>query len=180
MLACTSAAPTFFAPPVLPKAVPNKYKKGVFVDGGVAANNPALVGFTKAKELYPHARQIIVISLGCGQPHHKDKLTRDEVAGWGLLRWGMTVSNVFMDSASQIADSHMQELLGPPEGEWDRSFYKRYQIELHDASAEMDNASKRNIAALLREGFRLVQMQEESLLHLAKLLKQLQPPKSPV
>ena len=61
----TSAAPTYFEPL-------NIQYKGTFIDGGVAANNPAMCAYVEVLKLLkregidPDSKKIIVVSLGTG------------------------------------------------------------------------------------------------------------------
>ena len=60
----TSAAPTYFEP--LRLAAPAG--ELAFVDGGVVANNPAMCAYAEARKHYPEAADILLVSLGTGDP----------------------------------------------------------------------------------------------------------------
>lgn len=74
----TAAAPTFFKP----------FRDGgyTFVDGGVWANNPVMVGLVDALTCFDVSRENIrILSLGCGGRHHVvDGL---KVSAGGLFFW---------------------------------------------------------------------------------------------
>ena len=76
--AATAAAPTFFRP----------LEAGgyAFVDGGVWANNPVMIGVVDALSCFDVTRQrISVLSLGCGTK--SCCLNRAQMMGGGLLAW---------------------------------------------------------------------------------------------
>ena len=76
--AATAAAPTFFRP----------LEDGAyaFVDGGVWANNPVMIGVVDALSCFDVTRhRISVLSLGCGTK--SCSLNRAQMMGGGLLAW---------------------------------------------------------------------------------------------
>ena len=76
--AATAAAPTFFRP----------LQAGgyAFVDGGVWANNPVMIGVVDALSCFDVTRQrISVLSLGCGTK--SCSLNRAQMMGGGLWAW---------------------------------------------------------------------------------------------
>ena len=74
----TSAAPTFFRP----------LEDGgyTFVDGGVWANNPIMIGLVDALTCFTvEAEQVRILSLGCGDdPYIVD---RRKIVGGGIWAW---------------------------------------------------------------------------------------------
>ena len=74
----TSAAPTFFKP-----LEDGGYK---FVDGGIWANNPTMIGLIEALSAFDVRReQIRILSLGCG--NRQFKANRWKVKLGGVLAW---------------------------------------------------------------------------------------------
>lgn len=73
----TSAAPTYFEPLILhPVTIPDQ--KVAFVDGGMVANNPAMVAVFEAHSLWPEDPIDCVVSLGTGSNLEKQiKTMRD-------------------------------------------------------------------------------------------------------
>lgn len=101
--ASSSAAPTFFPPFKLKD-------DAAFIDGGIAVNNPALIGITHALYLpYEDALEnppnfklddLAVLSIGTGesiQPY-----TYKEVKQWGNLQWAQRLSDLFIPAPNDV------------------------------------------------------------------------------
>lgn len=99
----TSAAPTYF-----PSA-------DGYIDGGVYANNPAIVGLVQAisQRNLPQERaaldEVVLLSVGTGI-----SLTyiKGKTLDWGYAQWIKPLINILMDGVSGIADYQAQQLLG--------------------------------------------------------------------
>jgi hypothetical protein len=73
----TSAAPVYF-PAV-------KVEKQWYIDGGISANNPSLIGFREAIKLWGKDADIRILSVGTGKERvHK---IGEEAEDWGLPEW---------------------------------------------------------------------------------------------
>ncbi|SMC27467.1 hypothetical protein SAMN02746041_02963 [Desulfacinum hydrothermale DSM 13146] len=145
----TSAAPTYFEPARI--RMGNETK--ALVDGGVFVNNPAVSAYAEARRLYPEDEEIMVVSLGTGQLTRP--ITYDEAKDWGLAGWAIPILNVVFDGVSDAVDYQLRQILG------DR--FTRFQIPLHVASDDMDNASAANITALKLEAQTLMKQRREDL-----------------
>lgn len=100
----TSAAPTYF--PAF--CLPDEHVR--LIDGGVWANNPAMVGVTEAISMFD--RQLVdlrVLSLGTTS---ELKLGRSRLNNAGLLGWGLSAVNVLLDGQSAAAFKQTQHLVG--------------------------------------------------------------------
>ena len=76
--AATSAAPTYLKP-----VIQDGY---ILLDGGVWANNPAMMGLVEALTCFSVPReQISVLSIGCGQTGFH--VTKGQMAGAGQFQW---------------------------------------------------------------------------------------------
>jgi uncharacterized protein len=129
----SSAAPTYFEPV--------RVGARTLVDGGVFAINPAALAYAEA------AGEVDVLaSLGSGQ--HTRRLPFAEVKDWGQLEWARPLLDVVFDGSADAVDRQLSTLLG------DR--YIRLQTRLEEASDELDDASRDNLAALRREAERLI------------------------
>lgn len=100
----TSAAPTFFPANLLPD-----HAEVAYVDGGVWANTPVMVGITEAAGFLGRSvDQLDVLSVGTTSPvpDYSD-LVRS-----GLFRWGPKMINLFMTAQAQGAVAMAQVLCG--------------------------------------------------------------------
>ena len=99
----TSAAPTYFP------------SYGVFIDGGVIANNPSMAAVVQAMDGRNIAGEratldgIKLLSIGTGASlQYIDGQNHD----WGDAQWIKPILNVMMDGSVGVADFECQQLLG--------------------------------------------------------------------
>lgn len=95
----SAAAPIFF--PLSKQANPdNKRDIHYFVDGGLWANNPVMVGLTEALVLARPEQKIEVVSVGtCDRPSGDPYATQNP--NWGLLDWKVGVNAIDMSLSAQ-------------------------------------------------------------------------------
>lgn len=94
----STAAPIFF--PIAERRAADEYTMQHFVDGGLWANNPVLVGLTEALGITETEQPIEIISVGtCDQPSGDPHGL--ENCGWGLKDWLVGVRIVEMSLAAQ-------------------------------------------------------------------------------
>lgn len=95
----SAAAPIFF--PLATRTRPDdEYTVHHFVDGGLWANNPVLVGLTEALGMAPAGVPIEILSVGtCDQPSGDPYKLED--TNWGLKDWQAGVRIVEMSLAAQ-------------------------------------------------------------------------------
>ena len=102
----TSAAPTFFP----------TYEN--FCDGGVVANNPALIGVCQALDrrtgLEIRLPDIKVLSLGGGKVN---RYIEGEDLDWGVTQWAPHLFHIMMGGAIAVVNFQCSQLLG-------RRFYR--------------------------------------------------------
>jgi patatin-like phospholipase/acyl hydrolase len=134
----TSAAPTYFEPFQL--------SGEALVDGGVFATNPAMCAVAEVMRFQPTA-DLLLLSLGTGQRTHKRSF--DEIKNWGLVEWAKPILDVVFDGVSDAVDYQLQHVL-------DEGHYWRLQVELTQASDEMDNANVENLADLRAQAEQLI------------------------
>lgn len=98
----TSAAPSFFST--------HDHGGYRYVDGGIWANNPAMIGIVDALACFDlQPRQIRLLSLGCGrEPYFVD----DGMAAGGLFAWRKVINSA-LDLQSQNAVGQACLLIGP-------------------------------------------------------------------
>ncbi len=99
----TSAAPTYFP------------SYGVFIDGGVIANNPSMAAIAQALDGRNQAAErttldgVKLLSLGTGASlQYIDGQDHD----WGDAQWIKPILNVMMDGGVGVADFECRQLLG--------------------------------------------------------------------
>ena len=100
----TSAAPTYFRP--------LEHNGFTLVDGGVWANNPAMVAVTEALSCFDIGRdQIDLLSLGCGEDPYI--VSEAQMNTGGKLAWSdVVLAAMRLQSLSAINQARL--LLGPP------------------------------------------------------------------
>ena len=156
-----SAAPTYFVPKKI-KAYPD----ATFIDGGVFANNPAMCAYAEAKEIFPDDDDLLVVSLGTGNP----QLTIEfgNFRNWGLLGWARPLWYILMDGSSDVVHHQLNHVL--PEREEAKRYY-RFQIELEKPGTEkLDDGSEENLNDLVELGQELLDTNREDIRKLCQQL----------
>jgi hypothetical protein len=129
----TSAAPTYFEPVRIGAAT--------LIDGGVFAINPALCAYADVAGTLD-----LLLSLGTGSLTRR--LPYDDVKDWGQLEWVRPLIDVVFDGGQDAVDFQLRALISER--------YVRLQTELREASDDLDDASRANLARLRREAERLI------------------------
>lgn len=182
----TSAAPTFFNPSVV--QIDNK--DAVLVDGGVFANNPALIAFGEAKELWRIKNQkgkaysavvskddddvpFFMLSIGTGNT--TKPITEDDVRDATAKTWiKPLIKSVLMDGVAASTHYSMQYIL--PKYQNDEPRYIRLNVDLDRYKSEyanigaMDDASQEHIAILQKAANDFVNENKPLLKSLVKLI----------
>ena len=134
----SAAAQTYF--PAVPLALP--HRRLVCVDGGTAANNPALVAWATEERTQPMTGAVLV-SIGTGQRCRP--VTEKAATRAGALRWLRNdVIGAMLGGPSDLVDEACRALI--PRGR-----YFRVQTPLQIASDALDDASPANCVALVSE-----------------------------
>jgi hypothetical protein len=136
----TSAAPTYFEPV---RIQARSGRKRELIDGGVYANNPAMAAYVAARRLFPGERDILLVSLGTGEDRHPFDFAKAK--NWGLIEWARPLFKVLLGGLSDSVDYQLRQLL--PSG------YVRITKSFdggvgHSSLQVIDDASKKNLAAL--------------------------------
>ncbi|XP_043713030.1 patatin-like protein 2 isoform X2 [Telopea speciosissima] len=171
----TSAAPTYL-PAHYFKTVNSDGSERRFnlIDGGVAANNPALVAMGEiTREVLSgnpdfflikpmdYAR-FLVISLGTGTAKTEEKYNANDSAKWGILGWltngGSTpLVDVFTNSSGDMVDYHISVVFKALNCE---DNYIRIQDDtLGGTVSSVDVATKENLEDLVKVGESLLKKQ---------------------
>lgn len=134
----TSAAPTIFPPVRLPHPDGSEH---IYIDGGVFANNPAMVGYTEAmdlagwKGLRIKSIHLVSIGTGAGTP---GRVTYEQFTGQSWVHLAEAMFQAGNRGRSELDDGLLRNLLGP--------HYHRFDpilptdIALDDASSEVMTA----------------------------------------
>lgn len=142
VLRATTAAPTYFGPAQISSLGGNPLPS-IMVDGGLFANNPALLAFQEARKVYPLARRFEIVSLGTGRElraHSYDTMKR-----WGFVDWINPLRSVPLFAMSQEAQNQsVSYTLKHAKG----VHYTRFEAPLEGCSTHLDDASDENLQCL--------------------------------
>lgn len=183
----TSAAPTFFKPS---KVNYQGDDNVAFVDGGVFANNPSILAYAEAKEIwklddrFKNAREnakafdakptpddydlpFYMLSIGCG--HSPTAIEYDKADKWRTKDWiKPLLTNVFMQGVAESTNYTMQYLL-PPFQDGTRR-YDRLDLGIPEKNSQMDDSSDDNIKELQAIADNYVKENKKKLDEICKLL----------
>ena len=95
----SSAAPTYF--PAATMIDRSTSESLVLIDGGIAANNPTLLAYKEARELYPNADVFKVLSISTDAPKHSQEVQN---ATSGAVGWASPVFKAYGEAQGAITD----------------------------------------------------------------------------
>lgn len=134
----TGSAPTFF--PCI--QVEDKTWE---TDGGVCANNPAMIAYIEAKKIWIDQKygdekdEFKILSIGTGIVDYS--IDGDDAKDWGALGWlNNNLANVLNNAPNQLIENQCSQLLGKN--------YLRINGKLEGVSTEIDNATNKNVEKL--------------------------------
>jgi uncharacterized protein len=148
----TSSAPTYFEPLELGGRA--------LVDGGVFAVNPAMSAFAEVLRFQP-TQDVLLLSLGTGQ--RTRKRTFEDIKDWGLLKWARPILDTVFDGTSDAVDYQLTHAL-------EDGRYWRLQVELDQASDDLDDAGENNLKLLRAHGEELIRRESDTLDEVAAAL----------
>ena len=159
----SSAAPTFFEPALIESI--SKEKKYCLIDGAMAANNPAMFAYTKARVKFPKAERFIILSLGTGQS--KEHYSYEQIKNWGFVEWmlpsnGTPIYSIMSRAQEACVSMQLTQIPGVE--------YYRINPVLEGESLEIDNISFKNMRILKKAAKKTI---EENLSLLEKLTRDL-------
>lgn len=168
----TSAAPTYLpAHNFTNQDSEGKVQEFNLIDGGVCANNPALVAMNEVtKEIMNESpdffpikpleyNRFLIISIGTGTAKNEEKFNAQMAAKWGLLDWlthsGSTpLIDVFSQSSADMVDFHLSALTQALHSE---DNYLRLQDDtLTGNVSSVDIATEDNLKKLCEVGEKLL------------------------
>lgn len=161
----TSAAPTYL--PAHSFETKDQHGKVMnnfdLVDGGVAANNPALVAIAEMTNKFSHQGPIpnlnvepmqydrfLVISLGTGSQKQEMRYSANEAAHWGTLSWVTPLIDTFAQASADMVDYHIASVFQALKSEHN---YLRIQDDtLTGDLSSVDVATEKNLNDLVKVG----------------------------
>ncbi|KAL4566287.1 hypothetical protein LXL04_030401 [Taraxacum kok-saghyz] len=158
----TSAAPTYFPPYYFKNVNGEEFN---LVDGGVAANNPALVAINQVtKQVFnknPHFFPIkpmdygrfLLISIGTGASKISNPYNAKMASEWGILGWlvhngSNPIVNVFTQSSGDMVDGHLSVFFKAVHSQENYLRIQEDTLDGHEAS--VDVTTKNNMAKLVK------------------------------
>ncbi|MBK6877449.1 MAG: patatin-like phospholipase family protein [Ignavibacteria bacterium] len=174
----TSAAPVYFEPSVVKFTEASNL---ALVDGGVFANNPSILAYSEAKELWkirtgkgfepvvrPDDDDLPFFMLSIGTGFCLKTIPLIEAKEWRAVNWGKFLTDIFMRSVTESTDFTMAHLLP---SYVDGSFrYKRLNISIPEENSKMDDVSEENLEKLCEISDDYVKKNEKELLKICDTL----------
>lgn len=182
----TSAAPTYFKP----HHINELDAVNGMVDGGVFANNPAVLAFTEAKEIFlekfspikgidgleghdPHVRPnpndlpFFMLSLGTG--NHTKPLNYEQAQKWGELKWVVPLIDILMQGVSETV-AYQMEYIMPPINRLQKR-YHRINPTIPDDATDMSDVTPQNIERLIKAAERCINKNEDLIEKICKIIE---------
>lgn len=150
----SSAAPLYF--PVFIKEDSNGEKRHL-IDGGIAANNPSLIAYSLARELYPSAETFHILSLSTGAPVHHST----QEAG-GITGWGGQISKLFQNAQLQVSETVLPAIPGLD--------YTRIWAPVLERKIKLDETGKETMEMLSSAAERIYEEKHEELSRWVRML----------
>lgn len=160
----TSAAPTFFPAHTFDYVDSRTGQTNTMtnlVDGGIFANNPALIGFSEAIALDIPMEHLKILSIGTGSETFKEPYTKSRVfPAWGAAYWmnplnGPPIIEMMMQANSEIVDNTLK-VLSRGVGQTQRRVfqYDRIQVKFDSAKERvgLDATRRRKLDFLEAKG----------------------------
>ncbi len=169
----TSAAPTYFTPYEINyfrKKTTEKINLVNMVDGGIFANNPALIGLTEAMALGHKIEDIKVLSIGTGSttvtfPKQKQNYSSG-ATGWINPLAGVPIIEIMMQSQASMTENIMKVLAqGVHHDKAQNFFYLRFQEKFNEKEKiALDDTSSDKINLMNQKGINLFDNADKKLL----------------
>ena len=161
----TAAAPTYFEV----SYVESESKVGYpLVDGGVFASNPALCAYAEVRTSLPNnptAKDMVILSLGTGSD--EEGYSYQEAKDWGAIMWGKAFVDITISGVSETVTYQLEQIY---DAVGRSNQFLRIDPDLAGASAELDDASPKNLQRLKEAGEKAADDNENTLKAFAKLL----------
>lgn len=158
------SAPTYF-PPVCTKR--NERCTDCLIDGGVAANNPAMSALVEALKL-PRAKTIEDTYLfSVGNAAKFNPYSCEKASHWGIVEYALPVLNIMMEASEEVVDYQVRKLY---ESYNLSNHYLRIEAVTHQKVPTMDDTSPQALQYLVDLGNQLADREKLAIQSFAKLL----------
>ncbi|XP_073042674.1 patatin-like protein 2 isoform X3 [Primulina eburnea] len=168
----TSAAPTYFPAHYFTNDDGSgNISEFNLIDGGVAANNPALIAvgeimkqvYRKDPNLFPmkpmDCSKLLVVSLSTGSAKQEQKYTAEMAASWGLFGWliqghSTPILEVFTQASKDMVDYFLSIVFQARHSE--ENYLRIEDDSLVGPNASVDVSTKQNLDELAQIGQKLL------------------------
>lgn len=194
----TSAAPTYF-PPNRISVKGAGYDHLSLVDGGVFANNPSLLAYIEAKQMWKKSKGFAELAaetrsaikdaasrdmvanvadddyeapfllVSIGTGHTRRPYPYEEARSWGAVKWIQPIIDILMQGVSESVHYQMQYLL--PNFTNGNPRYYRLNAQLAAGDSDMDNVSPENLNKLMEYGQKIVKDNDASIDRICRTLE---------
>ncbi|XVE87143.1 hypothetical protein DITRI_Ditri18aG0092800 [Diplodiscus trichospermus] len=168
----TSSAPTYFpAYTFETKDSEGNDREFHLVDGGIAANNPALLALKPTGPAFPSDQEAsqgralnfenyLILSLGTGTSKMEKKYNAKMAAKWGILGWlcsegSSPLVDAFTFAGADMVDLHMSFIFRSIKCE--ENYLRIQDDRLTGDASSTDKATQKNMKNLVEIGERLLQ-----------------------
>lgn len=169
------ATPSYFEPAKIKSATDTPY---AFIDGGLFANNPGMAAYAEARALdfasitnnedkpsKPGANEMFFVSIGTGIS--KKPYYYEEAKDWGNIHWLKPLIDMLMSANVETIHFELSQMFRTC---CDPDTYVRLSPILSGLNPAMDDASDKNIQALLEISDKFV---EENSVELNRIVSNL-------
>ncbi|KAL2924993.1 Patatin-like protein 2, partial [Bienertia sinuspersici] len=164
----TSAAPTYLPAHFFKTEGSNgEVREFNLIDGGVAANNPALAAINEvSNEIYSGSpdffpiqptdyHRYLVLSLGTGTQKCEEKYNAEVAAKWGVLGWltsdgSSPLIDVFSQASSDMVDFHLETVFKALHCQ--KNYIRIQDDTLSGDLSSVDIATEENLENLVKVG----------------------------
>ncbi len=152
----TSAAPTYFPPAIIFDR--NTNKRRYLIDGGIIANNPVLMAYSDARQLYPNCKKFHILSISTASAEYS--MQEIDISG-GVMGWidpskGAPIQKIASTSQMQLASYVAQNISDVD--------YTRIHYSLKGDSFKLDDTSTYAINTLIDSAEQLYREEEDKLI----------------
>ncbi|MCU0447703.1 MAG: patatin-like phospholipase family protein [Microscillaceae bacterium] len=132
----TSAAPTYFEPArIVPEESQDIY---YMIDGGLYANNPAMVAYIDVIKNYTNLAEDKCFMLSLGTGEIVKPIPYKQAKKWGLLGWAKPTIDILFSGTSHAIHNQLNIIFDTRKPNYQ---YHRFEVRLDEAYSDMDKAS---------------------------------------